>query len=263
MPFGDAGLPTGWIREEQAKLREYLEGASAKARGRAPDVRVTAHIRVGRVSLAVQELAKELEADLLMLTTHGRGAFKRSWLGSVADQLLRRVEQPLLLLRHREDGRRRFDLDSVRHVLVPLDGSEAAECAVDALQLVLPRAGGVRVTLAYVVEEGFPMPIQPPLLPAKSMREECEIQAEAYLRRAAAKVDLKGVAIVETRVLFADNPGQGLLRFCDDAVVDLIAMSTHGAGGVSRFLLGSVADKVVRGATVPVLAVKCRMEERN
>jgi nucleotide-binding universal stress UspA family protein len=60
-------------------------------------------------------------------------------------------------------------------------------------------------------------------------------------------------ADVETRVETSGQPANAILRIAEEEEADLIAMSTHGRGGVARLLLGSVADKVVRGAKVPVL----------
>jgi nucleotide-binding universal stress UspA family protein len=257
MAPADETVLTSWIDEEKATAREYLKSASERAASRSPGVPVTTHVRVGRVSSTVQEVAEELEVDLLVLTTHGRGAFKRSWLGSTADQLLRRIEQPLLLLRHREDSRRAFDPDSLSHVLVPLDGSDAAERALDVLPMVLPQGGGVRVTLAYVVEERHPIPIYiPTTISGESLKEQCRLQGEVYLQRIAERLKQDGEGIMETRVIVDEDASQGLLRFCDEEGVQLIVISTHGSGGLPRFFLGSVTDKLVRGAPVPVLVTK-------
>ena len=73
--FADEALPTSWIEEEKAKARESLDRTADKARSRSPGVSVTSHVRVGRVSSSVQAVAEVLGVDLLVLTTHGRGAF--------------------------------------------------------------------------------------------------------------------------------------------------------------------------------------------
>ena len=143
-------------------------------------------------------------------------------------------------MRHREASQWAFDPDSLSQVLVPLDGSDAAECALDALRMVLPRGGGARVTLALVVKEGHP-----PQTMQKSPMEQHRRQAAAYLQRIADRLKRDGVGVVETRVIIDDDPSQGLLRFCDEAGVQLVSISTHGRGGISRFFLGSVADKLV------------------
>ena len=253
-----------WIEEEKAKALEYLDRTADKVSSDSRGVSVTTHVRVGRASPAVRKVAEELEVDLLVLTTHGRGTFKRSWLGSTADHLIREVEQPLLVLRHRERGLWAYDPDLISHVLVPLDGSDAAECALNALPMVLPQDGVARVTLAYVVEESYPIPIYiPPTISGESLREQCCLQAEVYLQGVADRLKLDGFEIVETRVLTDDHPSQAILRFCDEAGVHLVAISTHGRGSVPRLFLGSVADKLVRGASVPVLVTRRPSDDRE
>lgn len=246
-----------WLRDQELAAGTYLAGIAEQASSRSPGVAVETHVSVGDVSGTVSELADELDVDLLVMTTHGRGAFKRSWLGSVADQLLRRVTRPLLVLPHREKGLWTFDLDSLRHVLIPLDGSDAAEKALDALPLVLPRDETVRVTLACVIED-----LTDDTSPG-SPADEYRGVVESYLKGVADRMDIAGVGAVESVVLVDDNPGNALLQFCDDVGVHLVAMSTHGRGGASRLLLGSVADKLIRGAPVPVLVTKRPEEEAD
>jgi len=253
-----------WIEEEKAKAREYLDRTADKVSSDSRGVSVTTHVLVGRAGPAVRQVAAELEADLLVLTTHGRGTFKRAWLGSTADYLIREVEQPLLVLRHRERGLRTTDPHLISHVLVPLDGSDAAECALKELPMVLPPDGVARVTLAYVVEEGYPIPISiPATISGESLREQCRLQAEVYLQGVADRLKLDGFKVVETRVLTDDHPSRAILRFCDEEGVHLVAISTHGRGGVSRLFLGSVADKLVRGASVPVLVARRPSDDRE
>ena len=264
LAFADETLLSGWREEEEARVQEYLDGVLARIATEAVDVQVTAEVRVGRVSATVQEVADELQSDLVVLTTHGRGAFQRAWLGSTADQLIRRIERPLLLLPHSEDGASRFEADALRHVLVPLDGSEAAEAALEALPRVLSAAGGARLTLASVVAEGFPLPVYlPHVISEEALGEQRRERAKAYLDQVAARTEPEGIGIVETRVITAEDPAQGLLRFCDEIGVQLIAFSTHGRGGMSRLFLGSVADKLIRGARVPVLVTRRPGDERE
>jgi nucleotide-binding universal stress UspA family protein len=79
-----------------------------------------------------------------------------------------------------------------------------------------------------------------------------ETAARASLEREAQRLRGDGLDVtVET--LSGSSPAEGILRFTETSSVDLIAMTTHGRGAVARFILGSVADKVIRGGTVPVL----------
>jgi len=70
-----------------------------------------------------------------------------------------------------------------------------------------------------------------------------------------ARLEEQGLQ-VETETLLGAHPAPGILRYAEEHPVDLIAVATHGRGGLPRLFLGSVADKVLRAATVPILVVR-------
>ena len=253
--FADPALFPGWVGREKTRVRGYVEQAAAKVTARSEELTIEAHVSAGRVGETISNVAEELDVDLVVLTTHGRGRFARTWLGSTADELVRGLERPILLLPPTENV---FEENRIRHVMVPLDGSEAAEAVLDVLPLVLRAAEGVRLTLASVVEEGFAGPVAylPHAISEESFREQRRKSAEAYLATISQRVEHEGVGMLETRVLTAHDAAHGLLRFCKENEVDVLALSTHGRGGVARFLLGSVADKLVRGTRIPLLITR-------
>ncbi len=201
----------------------------------------------------LRRAAARLKPDLIVLATHARGGLGRAWLGSVADALIRRVNVPTLLVHPREDVP--VPASTFRHILVPLDGSTLAE---ESIPLVarLATLCGARVTLLRVViprlvvgQPSYVVQFDVQLL------EEYERDAERYVESVAARLR-ESVANVESVVLLADNPPRAILDWADQQGADLIAMSTHGRSGFRRFMLGSVADKVVRSAQVPVLLTR-------
>lgn len=201
----------------------------------------------------LRRAAARLKPDLIVLATHARGGLGRAWLGSVADALIRRVNVPTLLVHPREDVP--VPASTFRHILVPLDGSTLAE---ESIPLVarLATLCGARVTLLRVViprlvvgQPSYVVQFDVQLL------EEYERDAERYVESEAARLR-ESVANVESVVLLADNPPRAILDWADQQGADLIAMSTHGRSGFRRFMLGSVADKVVRSAQVPVLLTR-------
>lgn len=193
--FADEVLLAGWVDERAARMREYLERTTAGVAASSAGLRVETRVSVGKVTETIGKVAEELDVGLVILTTHGRGAFRRAWLGSTADQLLRSPGRPLLLLPPAPTGANPLAEDEVRHVLVPLDGSEAAEAALDVLPLVVPASGGARLALVSVVEEGFPFPTGylPHAISAESVREERRKRAAAYLAAASRRVEREGV----------------------------------------------------------------------
>jgi nucleotide-binding universal stress UspA family protein len=136
--------------------------------------------------------------------------------------------------------------NAVNTIIVPLDGSELSERAL-GLGLAFAQAYDARLALVHVLEE----PIALDLLPSLVIPDRNE--AEAYLRRLAN--DLSTEIDITTHVLRGD-PVDTLLDLTEDNPESILVMSTHGRSGLGRLMLGSVADKVVRGATVPVALVR-------
>jgi nucleotide-binding universal stress UspA family protein len=235
------------------KGQEYLAELQKRMILSGCDVPISCHVEVGAVTEKLVDHAKASRADLVVLTTHGRGPLQRAWLGSVADSLLRWAPCPVLAIRPKEGEKAEPKDMELRHILVTLDGSgESRE--ILPLAKALAKLFDSRMTLLRVIPPPYPVPS--PYIPHaaqefKAHAAETEAAHEA-LEKEAAALAAEGLRVeVETRP--GAHPAQGILEFAAEAGVDLIAMATRGRGGVSRLVLGSVADKVIRGGTVPVL----------
>jgi nucleotide-binding universal stress UspA family protein len=142
-------------------------------------------------------------------------------------------------------------------ILVPLDGSDLAEAVLPHARALAQSVGAEIVLLRVLVPHiPDPLPTIRQFFPDAVEREEEQAQqhVQEYLERVARPLQASGL-----RVSLAVRAGHAADIILDDAAesgVDLIAMSTHGRGGLSRWLIGSVADKVVHGAKVPVLLVR-------
>ncbi len=142
-------------------------------------------------------------------------------------------------------------------ILAPLDGSPLAECVLPHLEALAAGCQVKEVVLARVVE-----PFRPPvsgeyvLKPEEVLRieEEAKEEAQAYLRKASFKIKLNGTP-VKTEMIFG-RPAETLADYATQNQVDLIVIATHGRSGVSRWVWGSVADRILRSACVPVLMVR-------
>jgi nucleotide-binding universal stress UspA family protein len=144
------------------------------------------------------------------------------------------------------------------HLLVPLDGSRFAESALThALEfaqkfgskITLVRAIDPPHTIAADVGDTADMIIK--------MRELTKKEAESYLQSQSGSLRQQGYD-VETEILMGTSTPQAILMAADDQNVDLIVMCTHGRSGLGRFVFGSVAEKVVRHAKVPVLLIRAK-----
>lgn len=198
--------------------------------------------------------AQAIGAELIVMTTHGRGGLSRFWLGSVADALVRLSPAPLLLLRAPEGVSAAGRQLEVRRILVPLDGSARSE-AIIAHALGLGRVLGAELTLLRVVVPavlGAAAPFTTPtdFDPERTRRDE--VEAQGYLDALAQRLARNGV-VVQTQVVVTDQVAPAILEECQRGQSDLIAISTAGQSGLRRLLIGSVADKVLRRADVPLL----------
>ncbi len=247
----DEGDTQGWFAEEGARVAAYLEQVRDRIRGSHPDQVVWVHSRVGAPADTVLRRIDEVNADLVVMTTHGRGPLGRAWMGSVADGVVRQAHCPVLLLRPQEEEvPLRLD-----RIVVSLDGSDASERALPQATL-LARQWGSRLHLTSIIPT--PHSVAVPYLDAspeaEEVRQSLERDYREYLERTAAPLREAGLE-VELEVVRAEQVGQGLEGVLTRSGAGLLVMSTQGRGGVARLLLGSVANRMVRSAPVPVLVV--------
>ncbi len=146
-----------------------------------------------------------------------------------------------------------------RKILVPLDGSELAEAILPQARMLAQCGGGEIVLLRVVSTIGLEsLGVDAAL--ARSAMEMVRAEAQQYLDRMAQYLKLKGVKA--STALREGIVADMILDYAEANLVDLIAMSTHGRSGLGRWLIGSVADRVVRGAKVPVLLVRPRPDHQ-
>ncbi|CAN5860150.1 universal stress protein [soil metagenome] len=213
------------------------------------------------VSMGVADLlsryARSEQITFVVMASHGHGGFRRAWLGSVADALIRVLPCPLLLVRPADEAfSTALTADRwARHILIPLDGSETAE-AVIPCALDFGRPFEARYTLLRVVT-----PLSRSVVPYASggapPSRLSRAAAVAYLYDVAGRMRESGV-VMATQLIDGTSPARTIVEFADSHGVDVIAMGTEGAGRARRLLLGSVTDKVVRSSNSPVLVCNAR-----
>jgi nucleotide-binding universal stress UspA family protein len=136
-------------------------------------------------------------------------------------------------------------------VLVPLDGSELAECVLPHVKAIAAGCGIREVVLLKVVE---PLPTGTALGVEEAAQKIGVKAAEDYLATIQAKLNKEGLA-VKTQVL-TGRAAETITDFAQHNKVDLIALATHGRSGISRWVFGSVADRIVRSSSAPVLLIR-------
>ena len=233
------------MERSAAKQAEQL----AKTTGR----RVTSEVGESiDVAQAILERAQNQATEFVVMATRAAGAVGRALRGSVADRVMRESPRPVFLVppaRSDSIGNTRL-----RRVLVPLDGSDLALAAPEAL-LKLERLGDLdflllEVIAAGLIDEPSVQGFDASVLPQIARAQE---ETEHRLNAVANHMQEAGAKAVGVRVVQAADAASAINRIAREDNVDLIAMSTRGRGGLKRLVLGSVAEGVVRRSNVPVL----------
>jgi nucleotide-binding universal stress UspA family protein len=235
-----------WSAEMVSHPREtctsYLRGA--KERLGIADAELV--VKVGYPHEEILNAARETSASLIVMSTHGRSGFNRWMYGSTAGHLLHSSHTPLLVIgKNVPDGGGASA--SVKHVLVPLDGSRLAE---RALPYATEIAGAFDARLSLVRVAPFSVEAYPMMVPQiywPELDKELVAGASAYLEQLRSKLDRPADAHV-----LQGLRAEALLTFAGGHAVDLIVMSTHARAGVQRAVLGSTADRMLEGKA-PVL----------
>lgn len=242
-----------WWREGAPQgAHDYLERIAARLRLEQQLPATTAVIDGPIVSGLVGE-ARRVNADLAVMMTHGRGPIGRMWIGSVADGFVRQAPCPVTLLR----ADTRADADRpLRNILVTIDGSDVAEEIVTYAADLAELEGGL-LTLLHIAHPHVSLLRQPaaasqgPLPPEEMAQAVTNYLTEIALREIHNDCNWR-VDVVTSELSTASE----ILRYAEEHAIDLIAIGTRGHGGVRRLLMGSVADKVLRAAPIPVMVYR-------
>lgn len=215
----------------------------------------------GPVAPTISDYALGMESPLIVLSTHGRTGFSRLWLGSVADAMMRHAAVPLLMLRHVERANYRDELPHpFANILVPLDGSDFAEVALPHAK-ALAEAFAARLTLVRVVAPAAASialsTVSSIPLPADQERFNIRFEdAEGYMGAVRHRLQVEEPTIAaETDVCVSEHPATAILDAVRSHGADTVALATHGRG-LTRMVVASVADKVLRGGPDAVLVLR-------
>jgi nucleotide-binding universal stress UspA family protein len=258
MPPATLGTYPAWMlqipeaRETIAQeLRDMVEPYSTTS----TPVRV--HTAEGDAAREIVRHASELQADLIVMGTHGRGGFDRFALGSVTEKVLRKAPCPVLTLP--PGAASTAATLSYRSILCPTDFSPSSERGLD-FALSVARRSHATVTVLHVIEAVDDDAItrdRRPTLDAHAQPRFAEEAAALHVRLANHVQPHDSVSELITR----GKPYQSILRVATDCGADLIVIGVRGRSAVDLTLFGSTTNQLVRRATCPVVTVRSRGEE--
>jgi len=233
----------------------YLAGVADELRREGIDVE--AKVVGGRVAAQIVERAEQENVDLIAMSTHGRSELARLVVGSGVDKILRACEQPVLLVRPHDEGASGEAAARLSKIIVPLDGSNAAESVLPfaeelakalGLELILIQVIGIETTVHFgpMAPDSWPVP--------SDVLQRLDVVASGYLTGLAKQIKGRGLT-VQWEVL-RGSAGPRIVEFAKETPDCLVAMTTHGRSGFRRWVMGSVTDKVVRNTGEPVLVMR-------
>jgi len=251
-------VPFSWpseflhVREMGDKLdkeaSDYLFAINAKLIEKG--IRGECCVHEGSVPEIVCDFAKGNEIDLIAMSTHGRRGVKRWALGSVADKVIQTSSVPVLL--NRITGKK-VTSSHYKNILIPVDGSHFSENVFPQarylVELFKAKVWFLHVIDTHLVESFTALKDNIIEEDGKSIEN-----IQNYFSTIEKRV--KETQVAYELVIKKGNPAETICDFAKENEIDLIAMSTHGRGGIARWALGSVADKVVQSSSKPVLLIR-------
>jgi nucleotide-binding universal stress UspA family protein len=238
----------------------YLEEVAGRAFE--PGVEVECHVHeneVRDVARSLTEHVEELEPDLIVMCTHGRGGLRTWLLGSIAQQLIAPGATPVLLVQ--PEGRAEAPAFVCRRLLVPLDGNPEHEGGL-RVAVDLARGCGADLHLMMVVHTLGTLPGQQAatarLLPGATslLLDMSEEGAERLLRQKVAQLQAtEGPRMPVTVEVSRGDPAAAIARTAQRVQADVVVLGTHGKAGLDAFWSGSVTPQVASRSRVPLLLV--------
>jgi nucleotide-binding universal stress UspA family protein len=243
-----------WLSPVDPEARITLEAAAARVQADG----VTAEVDFQRYlhgemepADAILAVARERQADLVVVSTHSRSGVARWFHGGVADQLVRGAHIPVMVVPAAVDHP--WPEDRAPQILVPLDGSALAETVLSPVGRLAEQLGA-EVVLVRVVDRD-PLGVQAAApYTAGSPLGAGLADVWGYLADILDRIRWVGISVTARAVI--GNPSTTIAAVAREEDVDLIVMATHGCGGLGRVVLGRVADATLQGTAVPALLVR-------
>jgi nucleotide-binding universal stress UspA family protein len=247
---------------DRQQAEEYL----AKIAGplRSAGLEVSSVTLEGDPAAIIVAESEKAPGTLVAISTHGRSGITRWVMGSVSDKVLHATRAPMLMVRCVESAPSdSLDLREaiLREIIVPLDGSELAEQALPHV-VAVAKALELKTLLLRVTPSAgdyFKYMDYPPSN-YEDLAQEVDADAVQYLDNINRRIKLEGVAQTEERLIHG-NAALAITDFVKEVRGSLVVMTTHGRSGIGRWVMGSVADRVVRHSGGPVLVVRAQDTE--
>ncbi len=210
----------------------------------------------GKPAEQILDYVERNKIDIIAAASHGHSGIRRWVIGSTVDKIIKAAKTPVLLVYSKEKGSINRQA-AFTHVLLPLDGSKAAEAPLSLVESLANKIK-VRVSLFRAVSPLIDQYAGPPegyvVDYTGKVMQALEEEAADYLKQTAKLFEEKGILVSTTMIV--GSPATEMLKYIEKQKVDLVVMSTHGRTGLGQWILGSVANKILHSVEIPLLIVR-------
>lgn len=244
------------IEEQFGDVREakrYLDEVATRLTRQGYQVSVAVHYTP--VAQGILTEVERCQADLVVMTTHGRSGLGRWIFGSVAEAVMSHCPVPVWLVR--ANAPHALDILTLERprLIVPLDGSAFSEAVLEPARDLAHTLDATLVLLRVVVPPPVPTDMSmPTMAPATDLSLQEETEAFSYLSEIAARYMEDGLRV--QTIVRIGLPVEAILEESQVPGTGLVLMATHSRTGMARALLGSVAMEVLRRGALPMMLVR-------
>jgi nucleotide-binding universal stress UspA family protein len=271
---------SGPLESRLSMVQTYMDNIAEAVRGQIQRIQTTtigkeafrpidvkSKVVTGYPPEEILKYAEENNIDLILIATHGASGVRRWALGSVAHQVLHASKVPVWLIRSGVPEEVIYDKWPHRTILVPLDGSGLAELALPHAEALAKQRGAQAVEilllsiyapsvspLVYYFQTDYPPTV--PLKYADYIQQEIDQakgRSEKYLKNIADRFRAKDIK-VRTEALMGEA-AEEIIKYANKNPFQVIVMSSHGRSGLRHLAFGSIAEKVLLEARIPILMI--------
>ncbi len=245
------------------EAEKYLASVSSKQIFEGVSVSVHVHeTSVRDVSQSISDHSEELDANIIIMCTHGSSGLRNLLVGSIAQQVISLSDTPVMLVN--PSLKKSNASPNFENFLIPLDGNPDHEHALRYASN-LARLCGSKINLLVAVPRFGTMSgeltIVNRYLPGTTSRMMDMLVPEAreYLKRLQTEIEQSGLSVLTS--VSRSNPAKAIVKTARSVRSDLIILATHGKTGSKPFWEGSITPKIIRLGKVPILLVPVRENE--
>jgi nucleotide-binding universal stress UspA family protein len=230
-------------KKEKERAKEFFNTIDNKLKK--DDLKFSYSLGFGIPEKEIVSYAESKNIDLVVLGKRGLGLFETNLTGSVTNKVVQSSSVPVLVYNSKSKKR----ITKINKILVPINLSEDILSSFE-YAVFLAKKFKSKITLVYV-EEYYTYPLEMPIGVMDDLRDYFSKKLDNLVSKYQTR-DIK----IDTKVIESVSTYLGILRLCESLKPDLIIMNTHGKKGIKKFVLGSVAEKIISDMPCPVITLK-------